>query len=202
MQRQNSTQERATTAILLAAGSSRRFGDENKLAQEIDGKPMLHICIEMLLAAAIHELVLVVDPANQSTIEVIKRFGPNQRLRTILNDEASSGMASSLRSGLGSSHEADAVIVALADMPDVKTVTIDALVTAASQTEKDIVQPVYKGKPGNPVLFKKNQFARLNTIEGDKGAKQLISENMSLVYQLVVDDPGIHIDHDTPGDFK
>ena len=47
------------SGILLAAGASRRMGDVNKLALEIDGEVMVHRCATALLGGGINRLVVV-----------------------------------------------------------------------------------------------------------------------------------------------
>ena len=84
-------------------------------------------------------------------------------------------------------------------MPFVSTQTFEALLEAAGRiSEADIFCPTLKGKRGNPVVWRRNQFGKLMQIEGDKGGRVVMRENEDLVCEVPVDDPGILIDLDTP----
>jgi molybdenum cofactor cytidylyltransferase len=46
-------------AVLLAAGASTRFGTENKLVAEINGRPLVRATADAVLGAGIAEVVVV-----------------------------------------------------------------------------------------------------------------------------------------------
>jgi CTP:molybdopterin cytidylyltransferase MocA len=50
-------------AILLAAGASTRFGPENKLVAEINGRPLVRATADAVLGAGIAEVVVVTGSA-------------------------------------------------------------------------------------------------------------------------------------------
>ncbi|MEK9725214.1 MAG: NTP transferase domain-containing protein, partial [Rhodospirillaceae bacterium] len=76
-----------------------------------------------------------------------------------------------------------------------------ALIAAAGATAGDaaICVPVQGGWRGNPVLFGRAHFAALTALDGDRGGKAVVQANAGKVIEVAVDDPSIHIDHDTPG---
>ena len=47
------------SAIILAAGRSRRIGDPNKLLLQLDGKPMIYSVCKTVMEAKIDQLILV-----------------------------------------------------------------------------------------------------------------------------------------------
>jgi len=48
------------SAILLAAGQSKRMNGENKLTKEIQGTPLIKLSVKNILASSIDELIVVV----------------------------------------------------------------------------------------------------------------------------------------------
>jgi len=184
--------------ILLAAGRGRRFdpsGKEDKLMQLLpDGEPV---------AAASARHLLQVLP----TVQAVVRPGAD-RLSEVLGDvgcrvetcvDAGTGMAASLIAGLKATPEADAWLIALADMPHVKVGTIDALV-AALRRGAEIVQPYCNGRGGNPVGFSRRHLAQLFALKGDQGARALLYQHE--VATIEVDDEGIFHDIDTAEDLS
>jgi len=87
----------------------------------------------------------------------------------------------------------------LGDMPRVAPSTIDAL-RAAIEAGAGIAAPVYDGRRGNPVAFGAAYLPRLLALQGDQGARALLSTEP--VTQIVVTDPGILHDIDTPSDLE
>ena len=178
-------------AILLAAGTSARFGD-NKLLRPWRGKPL--VCHAAgILAKAQHAGLI------QRTVAVCGRdaeaVAALLEMPTINNPDYESGMASSLRRGLQEVGGDDAVLVMLADMPLVQVEDI-AAVTAAFGTA-DIVVPAYQGKRGNPVLLGRRHFATLSKLQGDIGARALFAEH---VIAEVPTGSGVLFDIDRPGE--
>ena len=47
------------SAILLAAGQSKRMGGENKLTKKIQGVPLIKHSVKNILAASIDELIII-----------------------------------------------------------------------------------------------------------------------------------------------
>lgn len=181
-------------AILLAAGSSRRMGS-NKLLAKVNGVPMVRIVAQNLLASSVDEVVVVTGHEPQLVAEALAGLP----LRFVHNPDHATGMGSSLKVGALAAHQAEALVVALADMPRVKPSIIDRLIAAFNPTEhRSIVVPTCKGVFGNPVLWGAEHFDRLKTISGDKGAKALIGDLKSEATEIEVGDEGILLDADTP----
>ena len=86
-----------TFGIVLAGGRSSRFG-RDKLAERIDGAPLLWRPIRALAAAGCAEIVLVLSPSGGAPSlpeDVVAR------VRLVRDDEAFGGPLSGLRTGLG-----------------------------------------------------------------------------------------------------
>jgi molybdenum cofactor cytidylyltransferase len=185
------------TGILLAAGSGSRFdpaGGRNKLLQPwLDGS--VASVAAGNLKAATGRVIAVVRPGAQALTAQLQPL-----VTEVLEcPSAGHGMAASIVSGLRASIDAPGWVIALADMPRVSPDTIRKLV-AAIEDGADIAVPVHAGRRGNPVAFGRRYLPELLALEGDRGARALLQALP--VAQVTVDDPGIHLDIDTPDDLE
>ncbi len=120
---------------------------------------------------------------------------------TVLAERAALGMSQSLAAGIVAAADADYAFVALADMPFVRLDTLAKLKAMMETAAKDaIVRPRFNGAPGHPVGFDRAHFEALRSIEGDEGARQVVTDHPANVIDVDVDDPGVIRDIDIPGD--
>jgi molybdenum cofactor cytidylyltransferase len=109
------------------------------------------------------------------------------------------GMGASLACGVLGALEADAWLIALADMPYVPPAAIAAL-TARLQAGAPLVAPTYQGQRGHPVGFSYAFYPELAALTRDHGARHLLDQHAEQLRLIAVDEPGILRDIDTPGD--
>ena len=148
-------------AVLLAAGSARRFGG-GKLAQPFDGEPLGLRAARTLAGVGFGRLVAVV--ADDSVDYARAGF------QTVRNAPGSP-MSSSLRLGIAACAEWEACLVALADMPLVPAAHFAAL---AAAHEGAVTATLLDGEPVVPAVFGAAEFGRLMALEGDHGAQRLL----------------------------
>jgi len=185
-------------AVVLAAGYSSRFG-ANKLLQLFRGKPLVRYAVEAATASKAEPVIVVTG--NDSRL--VKDMLAKMPVELVDNFDFSTGLSSSLKSGLRNvPADADGAIILLGDMPLIRPSTIDRLIDVFSLSSfQGVVVPIYHGRRGNPVLWSRRFFPGILALEGDRGAKPLLTKYAELIYELEVDDPGVHIDIDTPEDF-
>jgi molybdenum cofactor cytidylyltransferase len=187
--------------ILLAAGYSKRFGS-NKLLQALPagaleaGTPIGLAAAKHLLEA-LPESIAVVRPRAQKLGKMLRDAGCN----TVVCKNASEGMGTSLAAGVRATADAEGWIVALADMPFVRTDTVRTVARAISEGAA-IAAPVYRGERGHPVGFARRFLDELSSLHGDDGARQFIKQHPEWVKLLEVDDPGTVRDIDKPSDLE
>lgn len=180
-----------TVLVLLAAGKSERFGDiGSKLDHEFLAHPLgLHVAVT-LAAMPFKERVAVVDGC---TIDYAA-YG----FRLVHNDDPGRDMASSVRLGVACARAqgAQAVVIALADMPRVTAAHIYRLLDAADGPAA-VVSSSDGTSPRPPALFGRDLFDMLESLTGDRGARDLIRQG-----KHVVTAPAELIDVDTPEDLE
>ncbi|MBN1905029.1 MAG: putative selenium-dependent hydroxylase accessory protein YqeC [Deltaproteobacteria bacterium] len=183
------------TAIILAAGGSSRMGKPKQML-EIGGKTLVSIVIENILASIIDEIIIVTQPD-------LPLIGGNEypEIKRVVNKEWQRGQSSSMKAGLNAvDKKTDAVMFFMADQPMVDTDIINRLVTAFQESKKPIVSPMYNGKKGAPVLFKRGLFDELNLIQGDRGGRGLLE--VYPVEYVNIEMPFAAMDVDTPEEYE
>lgn len=180
--------------LLLAAGSSRRFGSD-KLMQPLPEGDRVAVRACRNLLAGVDRVVAVVRPNSHELRERLCIEGAE----VAICHEAAQGLGVSLAAGVRASFDAGGWLVALADMPWISPVTIRAAASAIRQGAL-LAAPSLDGRRGHPVGFAASYREQLITLTGDVGAKAIIAANADQLRLIECDDPGILMDIDEPGD--
>jgi molybdenum cofactor cytidylyltransferase len=185
---------RDVTGVLLAAGSSARFGTNKLLVPLADGTPLAVVAARHL-RAAVDRCVAVVRPDDSELVSLLTA----ERLQVIECARSQDGMAASLACGIGASADADAWLIALADMPFIHPHTI-AQVVGALRGGAPLAAPVFQGRRGHPVGFARRFAPSLLALSGDTGARRVIAQHEAELTQVLCDDPGVLRDVDAATD--
>ena len=178
-------------ALILAAGSARRFGGDKRLFP-IDGVPMLSRTLEAY-RAVFDAVAVVIRPREPRIADIVRTAGAH----IVEAPDAVRGQSRSLAAGVAALGEVPGFVVGLGDMPFVAPATLRAIVDEMSAYPEHIVRPRHAGQPGNPVGFPAHACAALAGIEGDTGARDVIAASDRIRF-VAVDDAGILTDVDRP----
>ncbi|MGZ7039823.1 MAG: NTP transferase domain-containing protein, partial [Thermoanaerobaculia bacterium] len=179
------------SAIVLAAGESKRFGSAKQLAR-VGDKLLLQHTLDNLAASRVDDIVVVLG-ANAEAIRREIQFG---RARVVSNPDYADGMSTSIHAGLRAI-DAEAAMIVLGDEPYVRPETLNALIDEYRRTHAKIIAPTYNGFRGNPVIVDRSLFDEMMTIRGDIGCRAIFGNHE--VTKIAVDDRGVIMDVDTPG---
>ncbi len=183
--------------IVLAAGTSNRFGSRNKLCSPLGGEPLIRHVISTMVHTVVDAVTVVVGYQPRQITKTIVDFDVD----IVVNDRFGDGQSSSVRAGVEHVQQqgVDAVLVALGDMPYVSTASVDRVVSAYRQGVGDALAAAYRGTRGNPVLFDERYFDALSSLDGDSGGRDLLfnADNAVLVE---TGDRGVLRDIDRPSD--
>jgi molybdenum cofactor cytidylyltransferase len=177
--------------LLLAAGSSQRFGSDKRIAQLPDGRTLLNAAIECVLDSGL-PLRVCLGAEDSALAATLERRG----IDVAVCQTSPLGMGATLAEAARGLGDWSAVLVALADMPLIQPATIARI--AAAATSEQIVVPSFRGQQGHPVAFGNHFFDLLTQCKGDRGARWVIEHNPQAVHELAIDDAGILRDVDTP----
>lgn len=175
--------------ILLAAGSSTRFGGDKLLAElteltefteSADGRCLAEVACASL-RPAVDRLIAVVRPGADELARRLAAAGAE--LAVFAN--ANQGMGASLAHGVSQAPDADGWLIALADMPLVDT--LDALrIADALRAGATIAVPVCGGKRGHPVGFAQCCGENLMALHGDHGARSILAANAKRIVEIPI----------------
>ncbi len=186
------------SAILLAAGQSKRMNGKNKLYKTFKNEPLINHSINNILSSSIDELIIILGYEKEVLEKIITK---NKKIKIIYNKNYKHGMSSSIKIGMQKlSKKSKAFFICLGDMPLVKSDVYNKLILFRNNF--DIVIPVYKGKQGNPVLFSENMIKKINTIKGDAGAKKILKINKYKKLNVYLNDRNILRDFNTMNNFN
>lgn len=166
-----------TAAIVLAAGRSQRYGRANKLLEATSEGPLIAHVLDVLAAAPVHPIVLVVGADRCRVARIARRRVAHAgRLRIVPNAAYRDGMASSLRTGLSALPPyCSGALVCLADTPGLDTSLIRRLLIRR-RPGVDVIRPRHDGVPGHPVYLSPRLIAALDDLSGDQGAQPIIRQ--------------------------
>ena len=194
----------SVAAVVLAAGRSSRYraaggAEPTKLVAEIEGEPIVRRAVEAALASRARPVVVVAGHARDA-VEAALAGLP---VALAFNPDFATGIASSLRTALRAlPADADAALVLLGDMPKVDAALIDRLIDAFDAApEAWAVAPVAEGRRGNPVLLARPLFEAAMRLEGDEGARRLLSSlSPNRIIEVETTGGEASFDVDTPED--
>jgi len=183
--------------VLLAAGTSSRFGGQNKLLATVDGDPLVRRAARTLLDAPVEPVVVVVGHEADRVTGAVADLD----VTIVRNDDYAAGQSTSVRAGIRAvaDADADAAVVALGDMPFVDPGTVRTLLAAYDAGVGDALAAAHDGDRGNPVLFDRRFFDALTRVDGDVGGRRILLDDDRSAC-VAVDDGGVRRDVDEPGD--
>lgn len=183
-------------ALLLAAGRSSRMGGANKLLLESAGNTVVAQVTRILQAADIPDIIAVTGRDSEAVSATLPA------IPTVYNAAYADGISTSIHAGLAALPSSwDAVLIVLGDMPSLQPDTIKQICEAAN-SDCDAVMPMFDGRQGHPVLWKRAAMPLLLQTSGDVGGKAQLAELGDRALKLPVDDPGVLFDIDTLDSWK
>ena len=187
------------TAILLAAGQSKRMQSENKLLKKYKKKHLINHILKSLIRSKVNKIIVVLNHENRKIKKIALK---SKKITFVINSQYLKGISTSIKCGLKKiSKKNIGFLIAHADMPLVSKTILNTLCSALKSKNKEIFVPVYKKKVGNPLAFKYSMIKSLKKIKGDKGAKKLIRSNKQKVQLVKMKSKSILIDFDQLKDF-
>ena len=185
------------TGVVLAAGSSSRFG-RTKQVERYRGAPLVQHPVDALEEAGVDEILIVLGHDAPAVRDAL-RLPENARI--VQNTAHSDGQATSLLAALRSAHAgSDGAVVLLADQPGITARHVRALVGSFEDGPSGIVRLRFRDGPG-PALLGRDVWPAAMQLEGDSGARALIGAHADVVREVQLDEDRPP-DIDTPEDLS
>lgn len=196
--------------IVLAAGSSRRFGEDKRLTRLSSGRTVLEESI-FNASQVVDHLVVVLRFGDvqlaEDLAETLHKTHRKTEIECYCAPDSAKGMAHSLANAIHRVRNWQAAVVLLGDMPYITPSTIEMLVREYRKSQSNIIQnkapiivPVKNDRQGHPVIFDHAYFSEIEELQGDTGARPVIDAHQDRVIEVPVGDSGIFVDIDIPAD--
>lgn len=180
--------------LLLAAGSATRFGSD-KLLHALPHGVAMAVQAARHLRTEVPRVVAVLRPGADETGRALAAEG----CEIVFCRDAAEGMGASLACAVRAAPDADAWLVALADMPFIRPSSIAAVRDALARGAP-LVAPFFRARRGHPVGISRRFRPELEALKGDEGARELLVAHASELVKIPVGDPGVIRDIDRPSD--
>ena len=191
------------SAIVLAAGESRRMGSPKASLLTADGRPFIVSILETLTSCVDIDGIIVVTGIHHDVTVRAMADAHQERVHVVRNADPSRGQLSSLWTGLDAiPADAAAVLMTLVDVPTIHPSTVRVVVDTWKATHAPIVRPAMGARHGHPVLFDRSVFDELRRTPLDAGAKHVVRAHAHELVNVPVIDPGCLNDVDTPEDYQ
>ncbi len=178
--------------IVLAAGSSVRFGSPKQLA-EFQGKSLIQIAIDVANASKADYVFLVLGNSSSEILENLLMG----RAQVVFNKDFQQGISSSIKNGVANlPDDSLGVIIMVADQPHLTPQHLDLLIERFLKSPGNMIALSSNGEARNPVIIPYAMVQDLQVLEGDEGARALIKNNPGTIL-LEVSDPKVFADVDT-----
>ena len=188
------------TAILLAAGQSKRLKNENKLIKLFKKKLLINYILSSLIKSKVNKIIVVLGFEH---LKVKKKLLKSKKIKFVINKNYKKGISSSIKTGLRSlAKDNKGFLIVQGDMPNITKTTINKIILFINRSRKEIFLPRFKNRVGNPIGFKKSMIKNINKIKGDRGAKNIIKKNSKKIKFVNIYSISILTNFNTKKDFS
>jgi molybdenum cofactor cytidylyltransferase len=185
------------TAIILAAGLSRRMG-QPKMALPWGETTVLGRVIATFRAARIEDILIVTGGDRKRVEELV-----GESARMVFNPEYAKGeMLSSVQAGLaGLKPETEAALVALGDQPQVRERSVRSVVEEYHKTGASLVVPSFRMRRGHPWLVTRTHWEEILNMRPPASLRYFLNQHAQEIRYVEIEDASILQDLDTPQDY-
>jgi len=186
--------------LVLAAGGSARLGRPKQLVIWRD-KPLIIHAINDALAVCGAGVTVVTGAQAEAVERAVTTATAGNAVSIVRNAGWEQGMSTSLRSGMQAiaTSDARAVLILLCDQPLISSLDIERLVEVWADLPDRPAATQYNNVCGVPAIFPAAMFSQLSQLDGDQGARSLLT-NLSSDRSVQVEN--IELDIDTPEDLQ
>ncbi len=186
--------QRPAILVLGEGAGGRRAGGVQRLAEPLDGEPVLLHTVRHALASGLPVVVVTVAPFAQA----VGRLVATRDVVVLGTEEGAipGGRGAAIAAGVGARTGAAGWLVLPGDMPLVRPDTLRRV--GAELARHPVAFAQFKGRRGHPVGFSAELFSELVRLQGDDAPRRLVARYPA--QPVEGDDPGVLLDLDKAED--
>ena len=187
------------SAIILAAGESRRMG-QPKMLLPWAGTSVLGKVISTFQESGIKDILVVTGGAQEQVQEIVQQHGA----RSVFNSQFAGGeMLSSLQLGLKTQlGQARATLIGLGDQPQVQVGTVHLICESFHEHRYKLIVPSFQRRRGHPWLVERSMWEELIEMKSPQTPRDFLNAHANVIHYVDVETPTVLADLDTPQDYQ
>ena len=191
------------SVVIPAAGYSSRMG-RSKLSLPWKSTTIIGQIIETFSSCGLRDIIIVTNPNNLKIKDHLTNLSKTFPIHRIDKPEfEDENMLSSIQVGLKAVREpCNAILISLADQPQVQIETIRQLISEFHRDIQKIVVPSFNMHRGHPWLIPNRLFDEFLSIKPPLSARDFLNANNHLIQYVEIDNDSILQDIDTPLDYQ
>jgi CTP:molybdopterin cytidylyltransferase MocA len=157
----------SVAAVVLAAGASRRLGELKQLVR-LQDETLVERAVRVCREAGCEPVVVVLG----ASADRVRETCSLKTALSVINEDWSDGMGSSVRTGIGSlGPNVNGCVIMTCDMPAVSPEHLRKLMSA-----EEVTASFYGERRGVPAYFPRARFTELMELRGDAGAREMLRD--------------------------
>ena len=182
------------SAILLAAGQSKRMERENKLIKKYKGKPLINHILKSLIKSKVNKIIIVLGYESGKIRKITLK---SKKITFVFNSNYKQGISSSIKFGLKKIMKKNkGFIIAQSDMPLITSSLINKIYYSIIRNNELVHALKNKNKIGNPIGFNISTKDKFKKIKGNMGAKKMVKKLRKNTKYLLTNSKAIFKDLD------
>lgn len=164
-------------AVVLAAGRSQRYGNDNKLLTPLNGRPLVAHAIRACQRARFVDPVMVVLGHEAERVQAaLDEPIDDADVQVLINARWRDGLSTSIHTAIDALPDsARGVLFVPGDMPLMTSAVIDRVAETSLRTDR-ICFPTVDDRKAHPTAIPRRYFQQLSEVKGDTGARDLIRD--------------------------
>ncbi|MEX1307468.1 MAG: nucleotidyltransferase family protein [Eubacteriales bacterium] len=183
--------------VIMAAGSSVRFGKNNKLLETFDDTTVIERVLDAVPYSLIERCLLVAG--SEEILNIATRYN----IQVLINTKPELGIGRTIKLGttaLGPSFDGYMYIVG--DQPLLSTASLTKLISFWRDNPTSIVSLGYENRIGNPMVFPKLYYPEMMALKDNEYGRVVYRRHIDQLKSVQVSDEYELMDIDTIEDLK
>jgi CTP:molybdopterin cytidylyltransferase MocA len=184
--------------LILAAGQSARMRGTDKLAELIDGQPLLARIAAIARSVSPDVFVALPDPDHPRRALIA-----DLDVTPLFLAASAEGLSGTLRAGVAALPECRQFMVLPADLPELGTADLQAVLAARKAAPTALIWrgATSDAQPGHPILFDASLRPRFADLAGDTGGESIVKSLRHQTHLVALPGQRARLDLDTPEDW-